>query len=192
MKPRTAVLCVATLATTGLLLVACGGGGGRSKPPANRAPVASFTVAPDNGMLPLAVTLDANASRDADGSIASFQWDFGDGATATGAIAQHTYLKSARFEVRLSVTDDDGAVGRAIDAVVVMSPVAASSYRSPRFRNWAVHSSSRGRSTTRARSSATPTSMPTRSSTPFCSAPAGHVTSGRWMAPAAVHGTSTI
>jgi probable HAF family extracellular repeat protein len=129
MNPRNAVFCVATLATAGLLLAACGGGGGGGHSHANRAPVASFTVTSDSGLLPLAVSLDASASRDADGSIASYQWDFGDGTTATGATAQHTYLKSARFEVRLSVTDNRGAVGRALHAIIVMSPVAAGHYQ---------------------------------------------------------------
>jgi probable HAF family extracellular repeat protein len=130
MKPRNAVLCVATLAAAGVLMAACGGGGGRGHSHANRAPVASFTVTPDSGLLPLAASLDASASRDTDGSIASFQWDFGDGATATvtTTTVQHTYIKSARFEVRLTVTDDRGAIGRAVRAVIPMSPVAAGSY----------------------------------------------------------------
>ena len=128
MKPGNAVFCIAAIATAGLLLTACSGGGGGKKPPANMAPIASFTVTPDSGILPLAVSLDANASHDMDGTIASFQWDFGDGTTATGAIVQHTYVESARFQVRLSVTDDDGAVGSAVRAVIPMSPVAAGSY----------------------------------------------------------------
>ncbi len=128
MKPGNLAFRIAAIATAGLLLTACGGGGGGKKSPANVAPIASFTVTPDTGLLPLAVSLDASASRDTDGTIASFQWDFGDGTTATGATVQHTYIKTARFEVRLSVTDDDGAVGRAVRAVITMSPVAAGSY----------------------------------------------------------------
>lgn len=127
MKPRKLVWCVAALAAAGLLLAACGGGGGGRKR-ANVRPVASFTVTPGSGLLPLAVSLDASASRDSDGSIASYQWDLGDGATATGATVQHTYIRSARFEVRLSVTDNRGAVGTTVHAVVAMSPVAAGSY----------------------------------------------------------------
>jgi probable HAF family extracellular repeat protein len=129
MKPRNVVWCVASLAATGLLLAACGGGGGGGgHKSTNLRPVASFTVTPGSGLLPLAVSLDASASRDTDGSIASYQWDFGDGATATGATVQHTYIRSARFEVRLSVTDNRGAIGTTVRAVVAMSPVAAGSY----------------------------------------------------------------
>jgi probable HAF family extracellular repeat protein len=128
MKPGKVAFCIAAIATAGLLLTACGGGGGGKKPPANRAPIASFTVTPGSGLLPLAVSLDASASRDTDGTIASYQWDFGDGATATGVAVQHTYIQSVRYEVRLSVTDNDGAIGRAVRAVIPMSPVAAASY----------------------------------------------------------------
>jgi len=128
MKPRNAVFCAATFATAGLLLAACGGGGGGHSH-ANLKPVASFTVTPDSGLLPLAVSVDANASHDTDGSIASFRWDFGDGATATGATVQHTYVNSARFEIRLTVTDNRGAIGRAVRAVIPMSPVSAGSYQ---------------------------------------------------------------
>jgi probable HAF family extracellular repeat protein len=128
MKPRTVAFCIAAVAAGGLLLTACGGGGGKKKPPANMAPTASFTITPGSGLLPLAVAMDASASHDVDGTIASFQWDFGDGATATGVTAQHTYTRSARYEVKLSVTDDDGAVGRSVRAVITMSPVAAASY----------------------------------------------------------------
>lgn len=131
MKPRTVAFCIAAVAAAaagGLLLTACGGSSGKKKPPPNTAPIASFTITPESGLLPLTVSLDASASRDTDGSITSFQWDFGDGATAAGVIVQHTYIKSARYEVRLSVTDDDGAVGRSVRAVVSMSPVAAASY----------------------------------------------------------------
>ncbi|MCJ7452672.1 MAG: PKD domain-containing protein [Steroidobacteraceae bacterium] len=128
MKPGNVAFCIAAIATAGLLLTACGGGGGGNKPPANRAPIASFTITPDSGLLPLTVSLDASASRDTDGTIASFQWDFGDGVTATGVAVQHTFVESARYQVRLSVTDDDGAVGTTVRDAVSMSPVAAGSY----------------------------------------------------------------
>jgi probable HAF family extracellular repeat protein len=127
MKSRSMAIGVAAIATAALVLGACGGGGGK-KSPSNIAPIASFTITPDSGLLPLTVSLDASASRDTDGTIASFQWDFGDGATATGVVVQHTFIESARYQVTLSVTDDDGAVGTTVRDAVSMSPVAAGSY----------------------------------------------------------------
>src|SRR5262249_5716633 len=47
--------------------------------PANQPPVARLTVTPSSGAAPLSVTANASASTDADGTIASYRFDFGDG-----------------------------------------------------------------------------------------------------------------
>jgi PKD repeat protein len=51
---------------------------------------------------------DGSASFDSDGTIASYLWTFGDGATATGAIASHTYALGS-YTFTLTVTDNAGA-----------------------------------------------------------------------------------
>ncbi|HUF59794.1 MAG TPA: S8 family serine peptidase [Actinomycetota bacterium] len=79
-----------------------GGGGGE---PANSAPTASFTY----GCTDLACSLDGSASTDSDGTISSYAWDFGDGATGSGVTASHTYASGGTYTVTLTVTDDDGA-----------------------------------------------------------------------------------
>jgi PKD repeat protein len=76
-------------------------------PPANAAPSASFTSAV-NG---LGVSVDGSASSDPDGSIASYSWTFGDGATATGATAHHDYAQAGTYPVTLTVQDNQGATG---------------------------------------------------------------------------------
>jgi PKD repeat protein len=77
----------------------------------NLPPVASFTVTPQQGPVPLAVDVDATASSDPDGSIVSYQWDFGDSTVATGVTASHTYTSPSLepLTVTLEVTDDRGA-----------------------------------------------------------------------------------
>jgi len=79
----------------------------------NQLPIAAFTLTPSSGPAPLRVRFDATGSRDPDGSIASYDWDFDDGQTSTQAAPTHTFhsAEARTFVVRLTVTDDDGATG---------------------------------------------------------------------------------
>jgi len=95
--------------------------------PGNRVPVASFTVSCTD----LTCSFDASGSSDADGTISSYAWNFGDGNTASGATASHTYSADGTYGVALTVTDDLGATGTASQNVAVgtaadNSPPAAS------------------------------------------------------------------
>ncbi|GAA3693036.1 hypothetical protein GCM10023081_33000 [Arthrobacter ginkgonis] len=82
---------------------------------ANTPPTASFTSSA-NG---LAVSVDGSGSTDTDGTIASYAWTFGDGGTATGATASHTYAAAGTYTVGLTVTDDDGATNSTSSTVTV-------------------------------------------------------------------------
>ncbi|WP_019855576.1 S8 family serine peptidase [Actinopolyspora mortivallis] len=79
------------------------GGGDDPENPGNNAPQASFTVNCGYGC-----EFDASGSSDSDGSIASYAWDFGDGATATGSTVTHDYA-GGQYTATLTVTDDEGA-----------------------------------------------------------------------------------
>jgi PKD repeat protein len=68
-----------------------------------------------------ACTFDASGSQDADGTIASYKWDFGDGATGSGGAVTHTYPSTGAYAVRLTVTDDKGATGTANRILTVSS-----------------------------------------------------------------------
>jgi len=50
---------------------------------------------------------------DSDGTIVSYDWDFGDGSTSTLQNTSHSYTSTGAYTVALTVTDDDGATGDA-------------------------------------------------------------------------------
>jgi alpha-galactosidase len=60
------------------------------------------------GEIPLTVRFDGKQSTSASGKIASYEWDFGDGATARGDAVSHTYAKTGTFTARLTVRDGQG------------------------------------------------------------------------------------
>ncbi|HVL03007.1 MAG TPA: S8 family serine peptidase, partial [Acidimicrobiales bacterium] len=61
----------------------------------------------------LGCRFDGTASSDSDGTLQSYEWDFGDGSRASGSVVQHTYQAAGSYTVRLTVVDDDGAVASA-------------------------------------------------------------------------------
>ena len=84
-------------------------------PPANLVPEASFTSTVDG----LAASVDGSASKDADGTVASYAWDFDDGGTAATAKATHTYAAAGTYNVTLTVTDNKGAKDTVSHSVTV-------------------------------------------------------------------------
>jgi glucose/arabinose dehydrogenase len=77
---------------------------------ANRTPVAALTRGP-LGADPLTAALDASGSTDAEGAIAAYLWNFGDGktATTTAPTVSHTYAQGGTYTVTLRVRDGQGA-----------------------------------------------------------------------------------
>lgn len=74
-------------------------------------PVASFTASPSTPLVGDAMTFDGSGSFDLDGSIASYAWDFGDGASASGVVVSHAYATYGHYIVTLTVTDLDLLTG---------------------------------------------------------------------------------
>ena len=88
----------------------------------NAPPSASFTA----NCTGWTCSFDGTASADSDGTIAGYQWDFGDGAVSTGATATHAYM-AGQHTVTLTVTDNEGAMGTRSQNVTAVnaSPVAS-------------------------------------------------------------------
>ena len=76
---------------------------------ANTAPVAVARATPLSGPAPLSVNLDATASYDNNGSIATYAWQW-DGGSATGPSARVTFAEG-NYTVTLTVTDDKDLTG---------------------------------------------------------------------------------
>jgi YVTN family beta-propeller protein len=77
----------------------------------NQPPRAAFSSAPAPAKVQQPVSFDAGASADTDGgSVARYEWDFGDGTVVTsgGAKPQHTYAKPGTYQVTLTTTDNEG------------------------------------------------------------------------------------
>jgi PKD repeat protein len=73
----------------------------------DRRPVADFTINPNS--TDRRVVTFTSISTDPDGdAITSFDWEFGDGETGTGATVTHTYAVTQQVTVSLTVTDEHG------------------------------------------------------------------------------------
>ncbi|MBM3313998.1 PKD domain-containing protein [candidate division WOR-3 bacterium] len=77
----------------------------------NQLPQATFTVVPPEPVAGADVTFGASGSTDPDGKVKSYRWQFGDGAEARGARARHRFELPGTYEVKLTVTDNEGGTG---------------------------------------------------------------------------------
>jgi hypothetical protein len=88
--------------------------------PHDQPPVASFTISgsgPD-------VSFDGRASTDPDGTVQSYLWDFGDGTSASGSTARHSYATPGAYTVTLTVTDDAGSRASALQPLSIAARAA--------------------------------------------------------------------
>ncbi|MDQ1351130.1 MAG: hypothetical protein QG657_1432 [Acidobacteriota bacterium] len=89
----------------------------------NQPPVANFTFSPSSPQKKERVYFNGSLSSDPDGSIVSWQWDFGDGRKGEGETIRHFYNWSndedRTFTVTLTVIDDAGAEGVTTKTITV-------------------------------------------------------------------------
>ncbi len=93
--------------------------------PVNQSPTARVT-APATGTAGAPVAFSGSTSSDADGTIASYAWSFGDNTSGSGVSATHTYSSAGSYTARLTVTDDRGATG-SVDHPIVVSAASGTS-----------------------------------------------------------------
>lgn len=87
----------------------------------NTVPIAAFGAATND----LTASFDASASNDPDGSVVSYDWNFGDGATGSGVATVRTYAAAGTYNVTLTITDDRGATAQQTKQVAVAAPTPA-------------------------------------------------------------------
>ncbi|UCH92378.1 MAG: S8 family serine peptidase, partial [Candidatus Aminicenantes bacterium] len=89
----------------------------------NQAPTADFTYSTPGGFQ----ATFTDQSTDPDGTIAGWNWDFGDGGTSTQQNPTHQYQYPGTYSVTLIATDDEGASDSVTKDVVVPLSYCASS-----------------------------------------------------------------
>ena len=101
------VVIIFVVAAIGGALLLLGG-----KEAANKSPTVSFSASNSVVNTSTPVIFNATASNDADGTIANYTWQYGDGVeeTKTSALTQHTYAYPGKYIVVLTVEDDKGAM----------------------------------------------------------------------------------
>ena len=90
----------------------------------NQPPVAN-AGADQTGVANVSLTFNGSASSDPDGSIVSYQWNFGDGSpTAIGATVNHAYSTAGTYTATLTVTDNGGATASDTALVTIIQTPA--------------------------------------------------------------------
>ncbi len=83
--------------------------------------VAEFSISPASAVDHQTVLFDASASR---GSIASYEWNFGDGERDTGRTVDHDYETPGTYVVRLTVIDPYGRTATKSQSLTVGAQTA--------------------------------------------------------------------
>jgi len=94
--------------------------------PANQPPTASFTYSPQNPVVGEEITFDSSSSTDPDGEIVSYEWDWDNDEaydeSITSPTTTHSWNEEGTYQVRLRVTDNDGATD-SISKQVTIAPL---------------------------------------------------------------------
>jgi PKD repeat protein len=76
----------------------------------NNPPTASISANPASGDAPLTVSFEGSGT-DSDGTIVSYSWSFGDGASSNDQNPSHTYNIPGTYTAKLTVRDNGTATG---------------------------------------------------------------------------------
>lgn len=85
----------------------------------NVAPVAVLSVNATSIMVGEEISFSATNSTDSDGSISSYNWNFGDTYSSTSVSPTYSYVSQGTYTVTLTVTDDEGATATDTETITV-------------------------------------------------------------------------
>ncbi len=77
------------------------------------------------------VAVDGSGSTDSDGTITSYEWDFGDGSTDSGQKVTYGYSSTGDFTITLTVTDNCEATAADEAQVTIVGPTPPASSGTP-------------------------------------------------------------
>lgn len=96
-----------------IALSGCAGPGGAKEAPENKAPEATLTTNKNIGWAGESFVVDGSDSKDPDGNITEWRFDFGDDTEATvvsreedSARVNHSYLRGGEYTITLTVFDN--------------------------------------------------------------------------------------
>jgi len=91
------------------------------------APVVDFSASVTSGPAPLSVTF----SNMTTGSVTTWAWDFGDGATSNAQSPSHTYKAEGIYRVNLTAVGPGGSASKASVTAITVGPKLRGSSRKP-------------------------------------------------------------
>ena len=97
-------------------------------PTVNVAPLVSISPSPSSGSAPLSVSFNPTVTS-TNGSISSYQWQFGDGQTSTETNPSHTFQNAGNYTPKLTVMDTSGSMGSAASLITVSGTSSGTKFR---------------------------------------------------------------
>lgn len=88
----------------------------------NVPPTAVITPSATTGEAPITLSFDGSNSSDADGTLTSYSWNFGDGSSASSKVASHTYTDAGSYTISLTVSDNLGTTHTTSTSVIITEP----------------------------------------------------------------------
>lgn len=82
-------------------------------------PIVELSANSEMGALPLIVSFSAEGSRDSDGGVISYDWNFDNGESSSSKENEVIYYSEGLKNVKLTITDDEGVSSSATHQIIV-------------------------------------------------------------------------